>query len=975
MSLRTLAGSVFLLLSLALAGCGGGSHTPPAGTAPAIATQPSSKTVTVGQTATFSVAASGTAPLSYQWRKGTTWIAGANAASYTTLATTMQDNGDQFSVIVSNPIGSMTSAAVMLTVNAAAVAPAITQQPANQTVNAGQTAMFSVVATGTAPLTYQWQRGTTNISGATSSSYTTPVTTSADNNAQFRVVVTNSAGNATSAAATLTVSTTPVAPTITVQPADKTVTAGATATFSVTASGTAPLTYQWQKGTTNVAGATSSSYTTPATTGADSGSQFRVVVTNSVSSVTSGFATLTVNAPVGPSITQQPANQTVAVGQTATFSVVATGTAPLSYQWQKGTTNIAGATTSSYTTPVTALADSGTQFQVVVTNSVISVTSSVATLTVNAVAPSITQQPADKTVTVGQTATFSVVATGTAPLSYQWQKGTTNVAGATSSSYTTPATTTADNATQFRVVVTNSVTSATSNFATLTVNAASMVDVLTYHNDIARTGANLSETTLTTANVTSTTFGKIGNFAVDGHVDAQPLYASAVAVPSNGTHNLLITATEHDTVYAFDADTGAVIWQKSMLQAGESSSDTRGCSQVSPEIGVTSTPVIDRSRGPNGAIYLVAMFKNGTTYHHRLHALDLATGAELFSGPTEIQATFPGTGDNSDGTNVIFDPKQYKERMGLLLMNGIVYTSWASHCDFTPYTGWVMGHNADTLALSTVLNVVPNGGLGAFWGAGAGIAADSTGNIYLLVGNGDFDTTMNTSGFPSNKNFGNAFIRLTTSGGLAVADYFEMSNELSENNGDVDLGSGGAMVLPDFTDGGGVVRHLVVGAGKDSNIYLLDRTNMGKFNASSNNIYQQLSGVLGGGIWSVPAYYNNRVYYGPVGNLLMAFTVSNAKLSTSPTAQTANSFTYPGTSPSVSANGTGNGIVWAVENAGTAVLHAYDATTLNELYNSNQATASRDHFGSGNKFMTPTIVNGKVFVGTPNSVAVFGLLP
>jgi len=737
------------------------------------------------------------------------------------------------------------------------------------------------------------------------------------------------------------------------------------------------LSYQWQKGTTNIANATSSSYTTQATTAGDNNTQYRVIVTNSAGNATSSAATLTVTStPVGPTITQQPANKSAAVGQTATFSVVASGTAPLSYQWQKGTTNIANATSSSYTTPVTVMGDNNSQFRVVVSNSVNSVTSNFATLTVTApVAPTITQQPSDKTVSTGQTATFTVVATGTAPLSYQWVKGTTNITNATSASYTTPATTLGDSGSQFSVAVTNTAGNATSNAATLTVTAASSVDVLTYHNDIARTGANLSETILTTTNVATATFGKIGNYSVDAKVDAQPLYASNVAVPSNGTHNLLVVVTENDTIYAFDANSGSIVWQKSLLQSGEATSDDPGCGQVSPKMGITSTPVIDRSRGANGAIYLIAMSKNGSTYHQRLHALDLATGAELFSGPKEITASFPGTGDNSDGTNVIFDPKQYKERMGLLLMNGVLYTAWASHCDFSPYTAWVMGHNADTLAPTSVLNVVPNGSLGAFWASGGGVAADPQGNIYLLSGNGDFGTSLNASGFPSNKNFGNSFLKISTTGGqLAVADYFEMSNGVSESNGDVDLGSGGAMVLPDFVDGGAQTQHLVVGAGKDTNIYLLSRDNMGKFNSSSNNIYQELSGALPGGIWSVPAYFNNHVYYGPVSHHLMAFAVSNAKLSTSTSAESSNSFSYPGTSPSVSANGTSNGIVWAVDNGG-ATLYAYDANTLTQLYNSNQAASNRDHFGSGNKFITPTIVNGKVFVGTQNSVAVFGLLP
>jgi hypothetical protein len=576
-----------------------------------------------------------------------------------------------------------------------------------------------------------------------------------------------------------------------------------------------------------------------------------------------------------------------------------------------------------------------------------------------------------------------VTAAGTAPLSYQWQKGTTAITGATSASYTTPATTTSDNGTQYRVVVSNSAGSAISNSVILTVNAAApatTTDVLTYHNDIARTGQNLTETTLTTSNVTSAKFGKLGFYSVDGLVDAEPLYASNVIVPNNGTnngtHNVLVVATENDSVYAFDADSGATIWQLSMLKSGETASDNRGCGQVTPEIGVTSTPVIDRTRGPNGAIYVVAMSKDGSgNYHQRLHALDLALGTEVFSGPVDIQATYPGTGDNSNGTDVVFDPAQYKERSALLLLNGVIYTGWASHCDIRPYTGWIMGYSESTLAQTSVLNVTPNGNEGAIWMAGAGLAADSSGNIYFLDANGDFDTTLNSSGFPSDGDYGNAFMKLSTSSGLAVADYFEMDNGVAESGSDTDLGSGGMIVLPDLTDGSGNTLHLAVGAGKDSNLYLVNRDSMGKFSSNNSNIYQELAGALPGGVFAMPAYFNNVIYYGSVGSPIQAFTITNAQLSTSATAQTPTSFGYPGATPSVSANGTSNGVVWAVENNSPAVLHAYNATNLNELYNSNQASNGRDQFGAGNKYITPTIVNGKVFVGTTNGVAVFGLLP
>ena len=599
------------------------------------------------------------------------------------------------------------------------------------------------------------------------------------------------------------------------------------------------------------------------------------------------------------------------------------------------------------------------------------------TTTVSAAAPSITAQPANQTVTAGQTATFSLTVAGTTPFTYQWQKGTTPITGATSASYTTAATTTADSGSQFRVVVSNAMGNITSNAATLTVNATApaTTDVLTYHNDIARTGQNLTETTLTTSNVTSAKFGKLGFYPVDGLVDAEPLYASKVAVPNNGTHNVLIVPTENDSVYAFDADSGATIWQVSVLKSGETASDNRGCGQVTPEIGITSTPVIDRTRGPNGAVYVVAMSKNGSTYYQRLHALDLALGTELFGGPVDIQATYPGTGDNSSNGSVVFDPAQYKERAALLLLNGVIYTGWASHCDIRPYTGWIMGYSESTLAQTSVLNVTPNGNEGAIWMAGAGLAADTSGNIYFLDANGDFDTTLNSSGFPSDGDYGNAFMKLSTSSGLAVADYFEMDNGVAESGGDTDLGSGGMIVLPDLSDGSGNTWHLAVGAGKDSNLYLVNRDSMGKFSSSNNNIYQELAGALPGGVWAMPAYFNSTVYYGSVGSPIQAFTITNAKLSTSATSQTATSFEYPGATPSISANGTSNAIVWAVENSSPAVLHAYNATNLNELYNSNQASNARDQFGAGNKFITPTIVNGKVFVGTTNGVAVFGLLP
>ncbi len=498
-------------------------------------------------------------------------------------------------------------------------------------------------------------------------------------------------------------------------------------------------------------------------------------------------------------------------------------------------------------------------------------------------------------------------------------------------------------------------------------------DVLTYHNNNSRTGLDSKETALTLSNVNSAMFGKLFVVRADGLVDAEPLYVSAVTI-AGVAHNLLIVATENDSVYAYDADTGASLWHVTVLKSGETPSDNRGCSQVTPQIGVTSTPVVVRPKTGNPVIYVVAMSKDSSsTYHQRLHALDATTGGELHGGPADISAKYPGTGDDSSGGYVIFDPAQYKERAGLLVIGSTVYLAWASHCDIRPYTGWIMGYNINTLKQTTVLNLTPNGNEGAIWGAGAGMAADGSGNIFLLDANGVFDTSLNGSGFPSEGDYGNAFLHVTTKGGLAVADYFEMDNEASENGSDTDLGSGGTLLVSQ-KDSTGKTWELAVGAGKDSNLYVVNRTNMGKFSASENNIYQELAGALPGGIWSMPAAFDGNIYYGPVGSPLLDFRFKNAKLLTTAVAKTTNSFGYPGATPSISANGEKNAIVWASENTSPAVLHAYNAKTLEELYNTNQAANSRDHFGNGNKFITPMIANGKVYVGTTTGVGVFGLL-
>ena len=653
----------------------------------------------------------------------------------------------------------------------------------------------------------------------------------------------------------------------------------------------------------------------------------------------------------------------------------------MTYQWRENGTPISGALGTSYTTLAAQAQDSGSIFDVVVTNAEGSLTSDAATLTVN-VPPSITSQPANQIVTLGQTATFTVVATGAAPLSYQWQRNGNNISGATSSSYTTPPTTILDDGALYTVVVDNSVDPITSSAATLTVNLTTTVDVTTYHNDNSRTGQNLDETILTPANVNSATFGLSSFLPADGQIDAQPLYLSNVAIPGLGTHNVIYAATENDSVYAFDALTGNVLWQTSVLASAEAASDDRGCSEITPEIGITATPAIDRTRGPNGAIYVVAMSTDGAgNYFQRLHALDVTTGAELFGGPTTITAMFPGTGDGASGTNVVFNPAQYKERAALLLSNGVVYTAWSSQCNTRPYTGWVMAFDANTLASTNVLNITPNGSGGAISMGGAGLAADSSGNIYLLSGRGTFDATLTADGFPARGDFGNAFLKLSTSGALAVTDYFAPSNTVQESAQNEDVGSGGILLLPDLTDSQNQLHHLAVGAGQDTNLYVVNRdpspSSMGEFNSTGDQIYQEIDGALAGGSFTAPAYYNNTVYFGPSGNPLTAFSIGDAQLATTPAGQTSNNFASPGTAPAISANGNAGAILWAVQyDPAAAVLHAYDATNLShELYNSTQVASGRDNFGGVNQFVTPTIANASVFVGTTTGVAVFGLLP
>jgi hypothetical protein len=507
--------------------------------------------------------------------------------------------------------------------------------------------------------------------------------------------------------------------------------------------------------------------------------------------------------------------------------------------------------------------------------------------------------------------------------------------------------------------------------------AFTQVNVLTHHNDNARTGQNLNETLLTHANVNSNTFGKVFSYTVDGQIYPQPLCLANVAITNKGVHNVVFVATAHGTVYAFDADAnaganGAPLWQVSFVNPGAGITTVPNADvnsgNIAPEIGITSTPVIDIS---SGTIYVEMKTKEvaGTTsYVHRLHALSVGSGAEKFGGPIVISGAVNGNGDGNDGANhVAFNGLRHMNRPGLLLVNGTIYLAYGSHGDNGPYHGWIFGFNATTLQPRGIFNTTPNGGLGGFWNGGGGPAADSAGNIFCITGNGTFNAATN--------NYGDSFLRIaTTNGALSLADYFTPFNQQSLADTDADLGSGATILLPDSV-GSAAHPHLMVGGGKEGKIYLVDRDAMGHFNSLNDaQTVQSIQAINNS--FDCPAYFNNTLYYIGGGDALKAFRFSNGLLVTPPVSST-NTLGWPGATPSISANGTSNPIVWAIESAGAdggahAILHAWNATNVAlELYNSSQA-GSRDDPGAAIKFTAPTIANGKVYVGGASRLSVFG---
>ena len=525
--------------------------------------------------------------------------------------------------------------------------------------------------------------------------------------------------------------------------------------------------------------------------------------------------------------------------------------------------------------------------------------------------------------------------------------------------------------------------------ATATVYVTTYPGTFTHHNDAARTGQNLGETVLTPANVRTASFGKLQSYQLDGMAMASPLYAANVTIPGQGVHNVVYVATEHDSVYAFDADglSAAPLWQRSFLGPGVTTvpaADTGECCDIAPEIGITGTPVIDPV---TGTLYVVGKTKEvsgGTTaYVQRLHALDMTTGNEKLGGPVILQASVPGTGNGSSGGAVAFDALRENQRPALLLSNGVVYIAFGSHGDFQPYHGWVLGYDATTLARVMAYNASPNADGGGIWQANGGPAADAAGNIYLITGNGAFDA--NTGG----KDYGDTFVKIAPSG--AVLDYFTPWNQATINSNNFDLGAAGPLLLPDQP---GSHPHLIVSAGKNNTVYLVDRDAMGHYSAANNDnqIVQSLVNIFPFGTpepgnYSGAVYFNGTVYFGPIADNIQAFPITNGLLRSSALTRSMDIFAYPGATMAVSASAASNGILWAIQrngdcgtqvtcgSAAPGVLKAYDAANLGVLLYSSDQAGTRDTLDYAAKFSVPLVANGKVFVGSMSRLTIYGLLP
>lgn len=503
--------------------------------------------------------------------------------------------------------------------------------------------------------------------------------------------------------------------------------------------------------------------------------------------------------------------------------------------------------------------------------------------------------------------------------------------------------------------------------------------ILTQHYDSARTGQNTNETILTPTNVASSSFGKLFTLGVDGYVYAQPLYVPGLSI-AGGTHNVIFIANEHDSIFAFDADNGAQLWFRTFLINGAttlSTSDVGNTQDIHPEIGITGTPVIDST---TNTMYVVVNTKESGAYIYRLHALDITTGLDKLGGPVQLSGSVPGTAPDASGGMVPFNVQWENQRPGLLLNNGYLFIGFASHGDNGPWHGWILGYNATTLKQTGLWNTSPNGKGNGIWGAGAGLAADASGNAYVSTGNGDYTVNVPAAPPSTTIDYGDSIVKVSLANGVPLpTDYFTPYNQQSLDNSDADVGSGGVLIPPDQT---GPYPHILIQVGKQGSMYVVNRDKMTSDGShycngctSDPEIIQTVSGS--GGLWSIPSYWNGNVYTWGNGSNLKAWSLSAGLLSTSPTSHSAESSGFPGSTVAISSNGTTNGIVWAVESDaytsnGPAILRAYNATNVSNLLWASNLTGNT--LGPAVKFVVPVVTNGKVYVGCQGEVDVFGII-
>lgn len=711
--------------------------------------------------------------------------------------------------------------------------------------------------------------------------------------------------------------------------------------------------------------------------------------------------------PVAVTTTSLPSGQ---VGTAYSASLSANGgTAPYKWTLISGALpqNLALSSSGSITgTPTTAGTSTGLIFQVTDSSSpAFTAQSAALAIAINpgSTSGSVTVTPKRAGLTVTQSISFTAISsdganlnwTATGPSCSGASCGTfspTTTASGSPVTYSAPST-----AGQFTITATSASNSSTST--SIAVSVTDLAGVATYHNNISRNGVNNQEYALTPANVTSSTFGKLFSCAVDGAIYAQPLWIPNLNI-GGAQHNVVLVATQHDSLYAFDADTApcTTLWHANLIDAnhGGTSGETPVVSSVmnayngdiEPEIGVTGTPVADSA---TNSIYVVSKSFNssGTIYYQRLHSIDILSGVEKASGPVLISGTYP-----SNSSSVSFDPLKQNQRAALALVGGVVYIAWASHGDADTWYGWVMGYDAATLAHLYTFNSTPNVSRGGIWMGGGAPSIDPSGNLYVITGNGIFDA--DSSKAPNN-DYGDSFLKLT--GNLTVSQYFTPSDQGNDNSYDNDFGSGGTSVVVDLPANGTLPNHLVIGGGKDGNLCLLNRDSLGGYSSTNQGAVQVLN--FGNGIYGTPAYWNWSFYLAGENGKLQQFNLNPSTYLINPTPASTTSTTYgfPGSTPSLSTMpDNSNAILWALDNTqycteqspgcGPTVLHAYDATNLStELWNSAQGSGNAAGFAV--KFTVPTVANGKVYVGTrgddseqtghtttiPGELDVYGLLP